>query len=69
MEHTRSILMHEYDSQSALNDCDAEDEHQMEFVSAIWTASIFQVFDQWPPSFIPGPSSPRRIKMTLSKFS
>lgn len=35
MEHTRSILMHEYDSQSALNDCDAEDEHQMEFVSAI----------------------------------
>lgn len=49
MEHTRSILMHEYDSQSALNDCDAEDEHQMEFVSAIWTASIFQVFDQCGP--------------------
>lgn len=48
---------------------DAEDEHQMEFISAIWTASIFQVFDQWLFSFIPGPSSPRRIKRTSSRFS
>lgn len=48
MEHTRSILMHEYDSQSALNDCDTEDEHQMEFVSAIG----LQVFSK---SLISGP--------------